>query len=126
MVHSKGFIKGGITLFTILVIYLNSLLGFTLENYHRIEINNMVSGARQHEFKFQMYSVQVVHLTSLSFDLPLDEIGEGNGNPLQCTCLENPRDKGAWWAVVYGVAQSRTQLKRLSHSSRRNGYKAST
>ena len=44
--------------------------------------------------------------------------GEGNGNPLQCSCLENPRDKGAWWAVVYGVAQSRTRLKRLSSSSR--------
>ena len=40
-------------------------------------------------------------------------IGEGNGNPLQCSCLENPRDGGAWWAAVYGVAQSRTQLKWL-------------
>ena len=44
-------------------------------------------------------------------------IGEGNGNPLQCSCLENPRDGGAWWAAVYGVAQSWTQLKRLSSSS---------
>ena len=41
-------------------------------------------------------------------------IGEGNGNPLQCSCLENPRDGGAWWAVVYGVAQSWTRLKWLS------------
>ena len=41
-------------------------------------------------------------------------IGEGNGNPLQCSCLENPRDGGAWWAAVYGVAQSWTRLKRLS------------
>ena len=40
--------------------------------------------------------------------------GVGNGNPLQCSCLENPRDGGAWWAAVYGVAQSRTLLKRLS------------
>ena len=40
-----------------------------------------------------------------------------NGNPLQCSCLENPRDGGAWWAAVYGVAQSRTRLKRLSSSS---------
>ena len=40
-----------------------------------------------------------------------------NGNPLQCSCLENPRDRGAWWAAIYGVAQSRTQLKRLSSSS---------
>ena len=46
------------------------------------------------------------------------EIGEGNGNPLQCSCLENPRDGGAWWAAVYGVAQSRTRLKQLSSSSR--------
>ena len=44
-------------------------------------------------------------------------IGEGNGNPLQCSCLENPRDGGAWWAAVYGVAQNRTPLKRLSSSS---------
>ena len=43
--------------------------------------------------------------------------GEGNGNPLQCSCLENPRDGGAWWAVVSGVAQSRTRLTRLSSSS---------
>ena len=52
--------------------------------------------------------------TSLSL-FPLC-IGEGNGNPLQCSCLENPRDGGAWWAAVYGVTQSRTWLKRLSSS----------
>ena len=44
-------------------------------------------------------------------------IGEGNGNPLLCSCLENPRDRGAWWAAIYGVAQSQTRLKRLSSSS---------
>ena len=44
--------------------------------------------------------------------------GEGNGNPLQCSCLENPRDGGAWWAAVYGVAQSRTRLKPFSSSSK--------
>ena len=47
----------------------------------------------------------------------LSRVGEGNGNPLQCSCLENPRDGGAWWAAVYGVAQSWTRLKRLSSSS---------
>ena len=47
--------------------------------------------------------------------------GEGNGNPLQCSCLENPRDGGAWWAAVCGVAQSRTRLKQLSSSSFLNG-----
>ena len=49
-------------------------------------------------------------------------IGEGNGNPLQCSCLENPRDGGACWAAVYGVAQSWTRLKRLSSSSSRQEY----
>ena len=49
--------------------------------------------------------------------LSLSCIGEGNGNPLQCSCLENPRDGGAWWAAVYRVAQNRTQLKQLSSSS---------
>ena len=53
----------------------------------------------------------------LYFHFSLLCIGEGNGNPLQCSCLENPRDGGAWWAAVYGVAQSQTQLKRLSSSS---------
>ena len=53
----------------------------------------------------------------LHFHFPLSCIEEGNGNPLQCSCLENPRDGGAWWAAIYGVAQSRTQLKRLSSSS---------
>ena len=53
----------------------------------------------------------------LHFYFSLSCIGEGNGNPLQCCCLENPRDGGAWWAAVYGVAQSRTRLKRLSSSS---------
>ena len=50
----------------------------------------------------------------LPFHFSLSCIGEGNGNPLQCSCLENPRDGGAWWAAIYGVAQSRTQLKQLS------------
>jgi len=53
----------------------------------------------------------------LHFHFSLSCIGEGNGNPLQCSCLENPRDGGACWAAVYGVAQSRTRLKRLSSSS---------
>ena len=53
----------------------------------------------------------------LHFHFSLSCIGEGNGNPLQYSCLENPRDGEAWWAAVYGVAQSRTQLKQLSSSS---------
>ena len=53
----------------------------------------------------------------LHFPFSLSCIGEGNGNPLQCSCLENPRDEGAWWAAVYVVTQSWTQLKRCSSSS---------
>ena len=53
----------------------------------------------------------------LHFHFSLSCIEEGNGSPLQCSCLENPRDGGAWWAAVYAVAQSRTRLKRLSSSS---------
>ena len=49
----------------------------------------------------------------LHFDFSLSCIGGGNGNPLQCSCLENPMDRGAWWAAVYGVTQSWTRLKRL-------------
>jgi len=52
----------------------------------------------------------------LHFHFSFSCIGEGNGNPIQCSCLENPRDGRAWWAAVYGVAQSRTRLKRLSSS----------
>ena len=60
------------------------------------------------------HRVQNDWATSLSVSC----IGEENGNPLQLSCLENPRDGGTWWAAVYGVAQSRTRLKRLSSSSR--------
>ena len=55
----------------------------------------------------------------LHFHFLLSCISEGNGNPLQCSCLENPRDRGAWWAAVYGVAQSQTRLRWLSSSSNR-------
>ena len=53
----------------------------------------------------------------LPFHFSLSCIGEGNANPLQCSCLENPRDWGAWWAAVYAVTQSRTRLKWLSSSN---------
>ena len=66
-----------------------------------------------------MRSLRVGHewVTSLHFSLSC--IGEGNGNPLQCSCLENPRDGGAWWAAIYGAAQNWTRLKWLSSSSSR-------
>ena len=58
----------------------------------------------------------------LHFCFSLSCIGEGNGNPLQCSCLENPRDGGAWWAAVYGVTQSWTRLKWLSSNSEECSY----
>jgi len=58
-----------------------------------------------------MGSLESDRTERLHFHFSLSCIGEGNGNPLQCSCLENPRDRDAWWAVVYGVAQSRTLLK---------------
>ena len=67
------------------------------------------------------------HTSFCSFKLPLftsryaERIGEGNGNPLQCSWLENPRDGGAWWAAIYGFAQSWIRLKRLSSSRQREG-----
>ena len=57
----------------------------------------------------------------LHFLFSLSCIGEGNGNPLQCCCPKNPRDGGAWWAAVYGIAQSRTRLKQLSSCSSSTG-----
>ena len=64
-----------------------------------------------------MGSLELDTTERLHFHFSLSCIGEGNGNPLQCSCLENPRDDRAWWTAVYGVAQSRTRLKRLSRSS---------
>ena len=61
--------------------------------------------------------LRVGHDWATSLSLFLSCIGEGNGSPLRCSCPENPRDGGAWWAAVYGVTQSRTRLKWLSSSS---------
>jgi len=60
--------------------------------------------------------------TTAQLHFSLSCIGEGHGNPLQCSCLENPRDGGTWWAPVYGVAQSQIQLKHLSSSSNSHPY----
>ena len=68
-------------------------------------------------------SLRVRHDWATSLSLLLSCIGEGNGNPLQCSCLENPRDGAAWWAAVYGVAQSQTRLKQLSSSRQKANTK---
>ena len=71
-------------------------------------------------YHVQIYlSHEIVNPDFMYFDIPRVSIGEGNGTPLQCSRLENPRDGGAWWAAIYGVAQSRTRLKWLSSSSSR-------
>ena len=69
-----------------------------------------------------MGSRRVGHDWTTSLSLSLSCIGEGNGNPLQCFCLENSRNGGVWWAAIYGVAQSRTRLKWLSSSSSRVNF----
>ena len=63
---------------------------------------------------YSMWSLRVRHDWATSLFFSLSGIGEGDGNPLPCSCLENPKDGGAWWASVSGVAQSRTRLKQLS------------
>ena len=69
-----------------------------------------------------MGSLRADKTERLHFHFSLSCIGEGNGNSLQCSCLENPRDGGAWWAAIHGVAQSRTRLKRLGSSSQASKY----
>ena len=67
---------------------------------------------------YSPWGLEESHQTErLQFHISLSCIGEADGNPLQYSCLENPRDRGVWWAAVYGVAQSQTHLKRLSSSS---------
>ena len=73
-----------------------------------------------------MGSPRAGHDWATSLSLFTSCIGNGNGYPLQCSCLENPRDGGAWWAAAYGVTQSRTRLKRLSSSSSSSSNKCTT
>ena len=70
-----------------------------------------IPGTGEHGGLPSMGSLRVRHTERLRFHFSLSCMGEGNGNPLQCSCLENPRDWGAWWAAVSGVAQSQTRLK---------------
>ena len=79
--------------------------------------SRLFSPPRDQTHIISMGSRRVRHNWGTSLSLSLSCIGEGNGNPLQCSCLENPRDGRALWAAIYGVTQSRTQLKQLSSSS---------
>ena len=81
------------------------------------EFREMLSYISLWKFCCFIFHTFVSDLCQINFFLCCEAIGEGNGNPLQCSCLENPRDGGAWWAAVFGVAQSQTRLKRLSSSS---------
>ena len=72
------------------------------------------------QFQFGSFSNLPETTEWLHFHFSLSCMGEGNGNPLQCSYLEYPRDRGAWWAAISGVAQSRTRLKWLSSSSSRS------
>ena len=76
-----------------------------------------IPGAEEPGRLQSMGSLRVRHDWATSLSVSLSCTGEGNGNPLQCSCLENLRDGGAWWAAVYGVAQNWTRLKWLSSSS---------
>ena len=69
------------------------------------------------EVKNEENVASISYLEQLHFHFSLSCNGEGNGSPLQCSCLEKPRDGGAWWEAICGVAQSRTRLRRLSSSS---------
>ena len=76
-------------------------------NCESLSLVELLPGNKGKWFSFRLSSTILIEY----------EVGEGNGNPLQCSYLENPRDGGARWAAVYGVQQSRTRLKRLSSSS---------
>ena len=99
------------TLFCVCVIH--TVKGFGVVNKAEVDVFLELSFMLLCDTKYPYVSIILwLHLKFLACC-----IGEGNGNPLQCSCLENPRDGGAWWAAVYGVAQSWTRLKRLSSSS---------
>ena len=87
----------------------------------RMGIGKLSSGHRtgkgQFSFQSQRKAMPKNAQTTAQLHSSHTLVGKGNGTPLQYSCLENPRDRGAWWAAVYGVAQSQTRLKRLSSSS---------
>ena len=101
----------------------NELVGFSLKNWRRQwHPTPVLLPGTSHGWRSLVgcspWGLEESDMTEpLHFHFSRSCIGEGSGNPLQCSCLENPRDGGAWWAAVYRVAQNWTQLKRLSSSS---------
>ena len=92
----------------------NVVLGYYLKNDRTISVH----------FQGKPFNIMVIQVYALSsngeeaeVEQFSEDLGEGNGTPLQYSCLENPRDSGAWWAAIFGVAQSQTRLKQLSSSS---------
>ena len=92
------------------------ILQYRLQQYVNQEIPDVQAGFRIGRGTRDQIA-NIYWIIDVYFHFSLVCIGEGNGNPFQCSCLENPRDGGAWWAAIYGVAQSRTRLRRLSSSS---------
>ena len=84
-----------------------------------LETYSLLRGTSKNKWTNKNWSMRSDTTERLHFHFSLSCVGEGNGNPPQCSCLENPGDGGAWWAAVCRVAQSQTRLKRLSSSSSR-------
>ena len=94
------------------------LLAYFLVFYAHPGKINISSSMRRESYELRISLIFEISCKEFFFnDHSRAFVGEGNGNPLRCSCLENPRDGGAWWAAVYGVAQSWTRLKRFSSSS---------
>ena len=88
-----------------------------LWKWRRRVLYHLKNGNFNHTFLWSTLHRIVFIARSFTFQIRLDHLGEGNDNPLQYSCMENPRDGGGWWAAIYGVAQSQTWLKWLSSSS---------
>ena len=115
--HSSSFFVNCITIGS-LTMSLKSLLFINSYCLILMPLQKCLMFKKIHRKNFWQVGQESDTTEQLHFHFSLLCTGEGNGNPFQCSCLENPRDRGAWWAAIYGVAQSRTRLKRLSSSSK--------
>ncbi|RJF54568.1 hypothetical protein D4L84_09060 [Campylobacter coli] len=92
------------------------------ENKIKKQKTKLKQTAKEKIYKEGVINIPILYMRKLRYrDImkytSISCIGEGNGHPLQCSCLENPRDRAAWWAAIHEVAQSRTRLKQLGSSS---------